>query len=302
MKGRERSPDMLWILLAAAAAPLQVARNAMQRGLVGDAGPWGATLVRFLFGLPFSLAIFAVMWTLTPDAAPSPTMRFWLAAIVGAIAQVAATGALLMAMGRSGFAVAIMLQQSSLPLAAVLGWLVLGDALTAGAWAGVALGTVGLAVLSWPRAGQARADLPGGLLGLAAGAAFAVAFNAYRQAGQAFDAGHPLYSASAALVVAQVMQSVVLTSILAVVRPQALRSVMGSWRTSLAAGAFGSAASACWFGALALAPAAPVRAIGLIEGPIAAAVGRRLFRERLTPRQWIGGVLTAGGVLLTVLG
>ncbi len=293
---------MLWILLAAAAAPLQVARNAMQRGLVGDAGPWGATLVRFLFGLPFSLAIFAVMITLTPDAAPTPTLLFWFAAILGAISQVVATGALLMAMRSAGFAVAILLQQSSLPMAAVIGWLVLGDTLGASAWAGVALGTVGLMVLSWPRQGQARADLPGGLLGLTAGAAFAVAFNAYRQAGQAFDAGHPLYSAAAALVVAQVMQSVVLTAILAVLRPQALRSVMRSWRTSLAAGAFGSAASACWFGALALAPAAQVRAVGLIEGPIAAAVGRRLFRERLTARQWIGGCLTALGVLFSVLG
>ena len=292
---------MLWILLAAAAAPLQVARNAMQRGLVGDAGPWGATLVRFLFGLPFSVLILGVAAALTPDAAPHPAARFWIAAVMGAISQVAATGALLMAMRRSGFAVAILLQQSSLPMAAVIGWLVLGDVLGAPVWAGVALGTVGLAVLSWPRPGQARADLPGGLLGLAAGAAFAVAFNAFREAGHAFDPAHPLYSAAAALVVAQTMQSIVLTSILAVVRPQALRSVMGSWRASFAAGAFGSAASACWFGALALAPAAPVRAIGLIEGPVAAAVGRRLFRERLTARQWIGGGLTALGVLLTVL-
>ena len=293
---------MLWIFLAAAAAPLQVARNAMQRGLVGDAGPWGATLVRFLFGLPFSILIFAVMWTITPDAQPDPSARFWTAAVVGAISQVAATGALLMAMRSSGFAVAIMLQQSSLPMAAILGWLVLGDALGITAWLGVAVGTVGLVVLSWPRQGQARTDLPGGLLGLAAGAAFAVAFNAYRQAGQAFDAGHPLYSAAAALLVAQTMQSVVLSSILGLTRPQALRSVFETWKPSLAAGFFGSAASACWFGALALAPAAPVRAIGLIEGPIAAAVGRRLFKERLTLRQWIGGGLTAAGVLLTVLG
>ena len=98
------------------------------------------------------------------------------------------------------------------------------------------------------------------------------------------------------------MQSVVLTLILAVTSPGALKAVAGSWRTSLAAGFFGSAASACWFGALALAPAAPVRAGGLIEGPIAAAVGRRLFKEHLSPRQWIGGGLTALGVLLTVLG
>ena len=293
---------MLWIVMAAAAAPLQVARNAMQRGLVGDAGPWGATLVRFLFGLPFSVLIFGVAVLLTPDAAPDPHLKFWIAAILGAISQVAATGALLMAMGRSGFAVAILLQQSSLPIAAVLGWLVLGDALGGGAWLGVALATAGLVVLSWPRPGQAKADLPGGLLGLASGAAFAVAFNAYRQAGLAFDPHHPLYSSSAALVVAQVMQSIVLSAILAVVRPQALRSVAGAWRASLAAGFFGSAASACWFGALALAPAAPVRAIGLIEGPVAAMVGRRLFRERLTSRQWIGGALTAGGVLFTVLG
>jgi len=157
-------------------------------------------------------------------------------------------------------------------------------------------------VLSWPRRGQGRADLMGAVLGLAAGAAFAVAFNGFRQAGQALDPAHPIYSATAALVVAQLMQSAGLTAILAVTRPQALRSVIGAWRSSLAAGFFGSAASACWFGALALAPAAPVRAVGLIEGPIAAAVGRRLFRERPTARQWIGGGLTAAGLLLCVLG
>src|SRR5678815_5936851 len=104
---------MLWILLTAAAAPLQVARNALQRGLVGDAGPWGATLVRFLFGLPFSIAILLTVFALTPSATPHWTPTFWVWAIAGAIAQVSATAVLLMAMGRAGFAVATMLQQSS---------------------------------------------------------------------------------------------------------------------------------------------------------------------------------------------
>jgi len=293
---------MLWIFLTLAAAPLQVARNAMQRGLVGDAGPWGATLVRFLFGLPFSIAIFAVAFLLNPGATPHWGLPFWSGAIIGAISQVTATAILLMAMSRSGFAVATMLQQSSLPLAAIMGWLVLGDALAPGVWLGVAVATVGLLVLSWPRRGHGRADLIGGLLGLASGASFAVAFNGFRQAGHSLDPAHPLFSSSAALVVAQTMQSIVLTGILAVVRPQALRSVTGSWKSSLAAGFFGSAASACWFGALAMAPAAPVRAVGLIEGPIAAAVGRKLFREKLRLRQWIGGGLTGAGLLLCALG
>src|SRR5690606_20885066 len=92
------STVMLWILLTAAAAPLQVARNALQRGLVGEAGPWGATLVRFLFGLPFSLTIFLVVRAWTPDAAPHLSGRFMLTISAGALTQIAATASLLLAM------------------------------------------------------------------------------------------------------------------------------------------------------------------------------------------------------------
>lgn len=291
---------MLWILLTVAAAPLQVARNALQRGLVGDAGPWGATLVRFMFGLPFSIAMFAVAAAVTPDAAPQPSVRFAVAVIAGALAQVGATAFLLLAMRRSGFAVATVMQQSSLPLGAVMG-VFLGDLLPAHGWIGVAVATLGVAILSWPKPQDLRNGLAGAALGLASGAAFAVSLNGYRQAGLALDPAHPIYSALAGVVVAQTFQTLLLGGVLAVVRPQALKAVATSWRASLGAGFCGSAASACWFGALALAPAGPVRAVGVIETPIAAAVGRRLFRERLTPRQWVGGALTALGVVLTVL-
>ncbi|WP_337186857.1 DMT family transporter [Phenylobacterium sp.] len=293
---------MLWILLTAAAAPLQVTRNALQRGLVGDAGPWGATLVRFLFGLPFAIVMFAVAVALTPEASPEVSWRFTVAVVIGALAQMAATGLLLLAMRRSGFAVATVMQQSSLPLGALMGLAVLGDRLSGAAWIGVGVATAGLFVLSWPRREDVRGGLAGALLGLASGAAFGVALNGYRQAGLALDAEHPIYSAMAALVCAQAFQSALLTTILALYDRRALRAVATSWRPSLGAGFFGSAASACWFGALALAPAGPVRAVGVIEAPIAAAVGRRLFRETPSARQWIGGVLTSVGVVLTALG
>src|SRR4051794_25718530 len=142
---------MLWILMTIAAAPLQVARNALQRGLVVDAGPWGATLVRFLFGLPFSLAFFGVVAMLTPGAHPRFVGHFWLWVCIGALAQVGATASLLVAMRRAGFAVATAMQQSSLPLAALFGLFLFGDRLSPAGWAGVALTTVGVAILSWPR-------------------------------------------------------------------------------------------------------------------------------------------------------
>lgn len=293
---------MFWILLTVAAAPLQVTRNALQRGLVGDAGPWGATLVRFLFGLPFSLLIFTAVALATPAASARVSATYAAAVLLGALSQMGATAALLVAMRRSGFAVATVMQQSSLPLSAVFGWAVLGDHLHALSWAGIAIATAGLAILSWPRRDQFAGAGLGSVLGLASGAAFAIALNAFRQAGLALDPHHAIYSATASVCVAQVIQTVVLVTALAVLRPTALLAVAQSWRVSLGAGFFGAAASACWFGALTLAPAGPVRAVGVIEAPIAAAAGRRLFKERLNARQLGGGVLTALGVAVAALG
>jgi drug/metabolite transporter (DMT)-like permease len=293
---------MLWIIFTAAAAPLQIARNALQRGLVGDAGPWGATLVRFLFGLPFSLATFAVVAMATPGAGPHLSLRFAAAVSAGSVAQVAATAALLMAMRHSGFAVATFMQQSSLPLAAIMGFTLFGDRMSLVQWVGLAATTAGLLILSWPKTESARSGSSGTLYGLASGLAFAVALNGYRQAGLALEPRHPIYAATAALCVAQALQSIVLVLILAATRPQALRAVGASWRQSLGAGLFGTAASVLWFSALAMAPAGQVRAVGVIEGPLAAAVGRRLFRERMTLIQMLGGAATAAGVVMTALG
>lgn len=291
---------MLWVLLAAAAAPLQVARNAFQRGMIGEAGPWGATLVRFLFGLPFSLALLTLAILLTPDARPNPDLRFFVTVGAGGLAQIGATACLLVAMQRAGFAVATFLQQAALPFGALLGWVVFGDAMRPAQWLGVGITCAGLFVLSWPKAGFRTMDA-GALLGLAAAAFFAVSMNGYRQAGLALEPRHPVYAGIGAVVAAQAIQSSVLGGILAVLRPAALRAVFASWRSSLGAGACGAGASALWFSALAMSPPGPVRAVGVIEAPIAALAGRTLFRERLTLRQVAAGAATALGVVVTAL-
>ena len=291
---------MLWAVLAAAAAPLQVARNAFQRGMIGEAGPWGATLVRFLFGLPFSLVLLGIAVLATPDARPEPGLRFFLSVGAGGVTQVAATACLLLAMERAGFAVATFLQQAALPFGAVLGWIAFGDGMHPLQWLGVGVTTVGLSVLSWPREGLRTMD-PGALLGLAAAAFFALSMNGYRQAGLALEPRHPIFAGIGAVVAAQAIQSVVLGCALALLRPAALRAVFGSWRASLGAGACGAGASVLWFSALAMSPPGPVRAIGVIEAPIAALAGRTLFRERLTPRQLAAGAATALGVVVTAL-
>jgi drug/metabolite transporter (DMT)-like permease len=291
----------LWIPATLAASVLQVGRNALQRGLLPKSGPWAATLVRFLFGLPFALGLATAAYVLTPGAQPHLTPTFWLNTLSGAVSQVLATACLLVAMRRAGFAVGTSMQQSSLPLAAILGLLLFHDQLRPVAWFGVALTSAALLVLTWPREAGGPQPVSGGAFGLLSGLFFGYSLNAYRQAGLAMDAAHPIFAAAATVTVSQTFQSIGLSALLAVWDRGALRSVFAAWRQSLLAGLCGALASVCWLIALGLAPAAPVRALGVVEAPIAAMAGRRLFRERLTVVQWIAGAVVAIGVAMTAL-
>lgn len=294
---------MIWIPITIAASFAQVLRNAAQRSVMGGTGPWGATLVRFLFGLPFTVVFVAIALLLTHGEQPRFTPAFWAAALMGGAAQIAATAALLVAMRRAGFAVATAVQQSSIPLAAILGLIAYGETLSPLGWAGVALTSVALLVVTWPRVG-ATGDQPisGGLFGLASGLAFGFTLNAFRQAGHALEPGHPIFAAIITLMIVQIAQTLALTLYLAVRDRGALVAVAKAWRPSLGAGFWGAAASAGWFVALALAPAAQVRAVGVVEAPIAALAARRLFSERLTLTQMAFGALAAVGVAMAALG
>ncbi len=293
----------LWIPATLAASVLQVGRNALQRGLLPKSGPWAATLVRFLFGLPFSLLAALIAYGLTPGAAAHLTPAFWLNTLTGAFTQVLATACLLVAMRRAGFAVGTSMQQSSLPLAAILGLVIFNDRLTATAWTGVALTSAALLVLTWPRKGASGPQpVSGAAFGLLSGLCFGYSLNAYRQAGLAMDAGHPLFAAAATVTVSQACQSLALSVLLALWDRPALRSVFAAWRQSLTAGLCGALASICWLLALGLEPAAPVRALGVVEAPVAAIAGRRVFQEKLSLIQWIAGAAVAVGVAMTALG
>jgi drug/metabolite transporter (DMT)-like permease len=293
---------VIWIPITVGAATLQVARNALQRGLLAGAGPWGATLVRFLFGLPFSLAFAAVAFAVWPSARPAFTTWFWLACAVGGVCQIAATAAMLVSMRRSTFALGTAFQQSSIPIAAGIG-LVFREQLHPLAWAGLFLVTGGLFVLAWPRKlAEGPRDWTPALLGLVAGTGFAVSSNAYRQAALALDAAHPVLAALVCVFCVQALQTAALMAYLSLRDRRALRAVLAAWRSSVAAGFFGAAASGLWFTAFALAPAGPVRAVGVTEMPIAALAGRRLFAERLALWQVAAAAVAAVGVVLAALG
>ena len=53
--------DYLWIIVAIFAAALQTFRSAFQKRMIPEIGKFGATYIRFIYALPFTLLIF-IFW------------------------------------------------------------------------------------------------------------------------------------------------------------------------------------------------------------------------------------------------
>ena len=282
-----------WIAASLMGAVAQTGRNAAQAGLTRRIGTMGATGVRFLFGLPFAALFLALSATLLDEAVPLPGLRSVGFAAVGAVAQVAATALMLAAMDRRGFAVATALTKTEPVTLALTGALILHEPLGPQRIGAILLATVGVLLASgrgWHRAAPGAAALAVG-----AGALFGLSAVGFRGAILALPHGSGLIRAGTVLVLSLAMQVVIVGLWLALRDRAALRGMTQEWRASLGAGFLGALASQFWFLGFALAPAADVRTVALVELVLAALVGRRR-REAVAPGQLAGMALIVAGV------
>ena len=299
----------LWAVFTVIAAFMQTLRNAMQRELTATLGTVGATHVRFLFGFPFVLLFLAGVLLATGTPLPRPGWLFWPWAILGAFAQVAATALMLAAMGERSFVITIAYIKTEPIQVAVFGLVFLGDALTLPMMIAIVVATAGVLVMStksprptlphkWGRAGWGLGAMRPTLIGLASGGMFALSAIGFR--GAILDLALPNYlmAATFTLAVGIAMQAVVLSLYLALRNPPVLLAIARAWKPSLSAGLAGAVASQFWFLAFALATAASVRTLALIEVLFAQLIARFAFGQHTSPREAIGMVLVVAGVAL----
>jgi drug/metabolite transporter (DMT)-like permease len=285
----------LWAIFTVIAAFAQTLRNAMQRELTGSLGTVGATHVRFLFGLPFVLVFFAAVVLATDAPLPQPAPNFWPWVILGAFAQIAATALMLAAMGERSFVVTIAYIKTEPIQVAIFGLIFLGDLLTLPMMTAIVVATAGVMVMSTKPGGMVGGIKPT-LLGLASGGMFALSAIGYR--GGILSLELPNYAAAATftLAVGIAVQTVTLSLYLALRDPAVLTAIMRAWKPSLFAGLMGALASQFWFLAFALATAASVRTLALVEVLFAQIIARFAFGQKTTAREAIGMVLVVGGV------
>lgn len=294
-----------WIPITLGAALAQTLRNAAQRHLTSDLGALGATLVRFLYGLPFAVIWLAVAWLgfAHGGAWPAITLSFLIWTVVAALSQIAATALLLRNMEERNFAIGVAYSKSEIIQVALFGLVLLGDRVSVVAVVSIVVASVAVMLLSLPAGNRSLAAIACGwtsrsaMLGLGSGAAFGMAAVGYRGAALALATPSVVFAAAESLVWAQTFQTILLGSYLAWRQRTVVIAVIEAWRVSLLAGAMGAIGSACWFTAMAMQPVARVRTLALVELYFSYVVSRRVFRERLGGAELVGLVLLAVGLI-----
>lgn len=291
---------LLWVPFTLAAALSQLFRNTAQAQLTAKIGTLGATQVRFVYGLPFAVLFLAVALVLAGETLPrfTPAALGWV--VAGALCQIAATASMLVVMGRRAFGVAYAYIKTEPAMVALLGVLLLGDWLPGLAWLAVAVVTAGV-LLASAKPGEfgalvAETRMIG--VGVLSGGLYGLSSIAFRGAIEALPDGHFIVRSLAVLALTLALQTVLLGLWLALRDRPAFVGSLREWRHSLGAGFAGALASAGFFIAFSLTPAANVRTLALVELPLAALATGRVSGRRMAGYELFGLAVVMAGVAL----
>jgi drug/metabolite transporter (DMT)-like permease len=227
---------------------------------------------------------------------PRPPAIFWPWVVLGALAQIGATALMLAAMNDRSFVVVYAYIKTEPVQVALFGLIFLGDVVTPAMAAAIVTATAGVIIMAIKPG--TPSSLAATLLGLAAGAMFALSAVGFRGAILRLEGVSYVMAATVTVVVGLMLQSVLLSLYLRLRDPEVLTAIVRAWRPSLFAGFMGALASQFWFLAFALATAASVRTLALVEVLFAQAISRFVFKQTMTGREAAGIVLIVIGVAL----
>ncbi len=297
----------LWIFLTLFAVVMQTLRTAGQKKLSDHMDAVAATLVRFLFGLPFAGIYLFAVWRWHGADLPPTNATFWTFAVIASVTQVVATALLIYLFSLRNFAVGTTYARTEAFLTAFVGALFFGEMITLFGWAAILVSVAGVVVLTIARTQIEAITLLQRLwnraaaVGLGSGLCFALASLSLRKASLSLEIENFQLSAGMTLVTMVTIQTLMTAGYVGLKSAHQFRAILIRWRPCLFVGLTSALGSIGWFTAMTLERAAYVKALGQIEFIFALAISTFFFRERSNFLELAGMALIASGVLLLVL-
>lgn len=190
-------------------------------------------------------------------------------------------------------------------LSVLVGMLLLGETVEGWALVAVVFGVAGVILLSRPP------DFSGSVvslignrsvvLGLGAGALFAVSGVCYRGASLEISSDDALLRAGVTLAAVTLSQMIGMALWLALRDPAQIPAVWRARRVAIWIGILSLAGSFCWFFAFTLQNAALVKAVGQVELVLSLVASVLFFGERSTLRELCGIAVLSGSIVWLVL-
>lgn len=296
----------LWIPVTLAAATFQTVRFMLQKSLSSvKLSATGATFARFAYSAPLILMGLAVAVPVSGLQVPPLSVQFWLFAVIGGLSQILATICVVALFKQRNFAVGITFKKTEVIQTAIVGFAVLGDRVSAGAFGAILLGLLAVLLLSkTPGGGGAwwkHLTNRASQLGLGSGVLFAFSAVSYRGASLQLGDIDAWFRALVTLAVVVTIQFLAMTLWLLWRDRSELRAVWETRRTAVFVGLTSLAGSFCWFWAFSLQNAAYVKALGQVELIFSLMASVLVFRETVTRREISGIVLLGVSILVLVV-
>lgn len=267
----------------------------------------GATFSRFLYSAPLVAILLVVYLRASGTPLPTPNPRFWLFALSGGLAQVLATMCVVALFAHRSFAVGITFKKTEVLQTALLGFVVLGEGISAWGLGAILVGFIGVILLSdnqlrGASGYKARLFNRAAGLGLLSGVLFAVSAIGYRGASLSLGLDVPFFArACFTLAVVTSSQTSAMALWLWAREPGELRRVVTNWRVAGLVGVTSMIGSLGWFTAFTLQNAAYVKALGQIELLFSFLASTLFFHEKASKREVIAMLFLTGSILLLVI-
>lgn len=295
----------LWIPITILAAFAQNLRFMLQKHLKDTSlSSGGATLSRFLFSFPLAGALVWTYASLSDQALPETSARFWAFALAGAVSQIIATMCVVSIFQHRNFAIGITFKKTEVIQTAIIGFVLLGEGLHPLALVAIFIGLGGVLVLSDPPAATGRWrdriwNRAAGL-GLLSGLLFGMSSIGYRGASLSLEQPDPFLAAMMTLALVTFTQTVLLSAWLLWREAGQFTKVLKSWRVSRWVGLTSMIGSLGWFTAFTLQNAAYVKALGQIELVFAFLASQFFFGEKTSRREVMGVCLIVLSILVLI--